>query len=303
MTTLGTFLTSVEGTPLAAQIAMGLALFSAVAHAFFGALQKGRYDPWLTRGAIDIWYGTAGILAAALFFPPPDAQMMLILAGVFVIHTIYKLLMAMAYERALYTVVYPVVRGTSPFITVIFAYLVFEEVFAPIQWLGVALLSGAILALALVNLQSARVDIAPLRAALFIAFLGGLATAAYTTYDAWGIRQTPDPIQFLVWFFAVDGIAFPIIAALRYRRMPSPPPIRPLLAKGLLGAVVAVGSFGAVMLTTRLDAVGEAAVLRETSTVFAALIGWLLLKEPVGPVKASLMALIALGAVLVEIGG
>ena len=37
------------------------------------------------------------------------------------------------------------------------------------------------------------------------------------------------------------------------------------------------------MLATRLDKVGEAAVLRETSVVFAALIGWLVLRERVGP--------------------
>ncbi len=47
----------------------------------------------------------------------------------------------------------------------------------------------------------------------------------------------------------------------------------------------------------------EAAVLRETSTVFAALIGWLVLKETVGPRRIALMALIALGAVIVEMGG
>ena len=57
------------------------------------------------------------------------------------------------------------------------------------------------------------------------------------------------------------------------------------------------------MLATRLDKVGEAAVLRETSTVFAALIGWLFLKETVGPVRAGCMAVIALGAVVVEFGG
>jgi drug/metabolite transporter (DMT)-like permease len=57
------------------------------------------------------------------------------------------------------------------------------------------------------------------------------------------------------------------------------------------------------MLATRLDQVGEAAVLRETSTVFAAAIGWLFLKESIGPVRLSLMGLIALGAVIVEVGG
>ena len=54
------------------------------------------------------------------------------------------------------------------------------------------------------------------------------------------------------------------------------------------------------MLATRLDKVGEAAVLRETSTVFAALIGWLVLGEKVGLVRGGLMAMIAAGAVVME---
>ena len=70
----------------------------------------------------------------------------------------------------------------------------------------------------------------------------------------------------------------------------------------MIGALVAYGSFGSVMLATRLDKVGEAAVLRETSTVFAAVIGWVVLKEAVGPRRLALMALIALGAVIVELG-
>ena len=57
------------------------------------------------------------------------------------------------------------------------------------------------------------------------------------------------------------------------------------------------------MIATRLDSVGEAAVIRETSTVFAAIIGWIFLKETVGPSQAVLMGLIALGAVIVEFGG
>ena len=75
------------------------------------------------------------------------------------------------------------------------------------------------------------------------------------------------------------------------------------LMRGFIGGIVAFFSFGAVMMATRLDKVGEAAVLRETSTVFAALIGWLVLRETVGPRRIALMALIALGAVIVEMGG
>jgi drug/metabolite transporter (DMT)-like permease len=43
-----------------------------------------------------------------------------------------------------------------------------------------------------------------------------------------------------------------------------------------------------------------AAALRETSTVFAALIGWWVLGEKVGWTRGLLMGLIALGAVVME---
>jgi drug/metabolite transporter (DMT)-like permease len=76
-----------------------------------------------------------------------------------------------------------------------------------------------------------------------------------------------------------------------------------LAARGVTGAIIAYFSFGAIMMATRLDKVGEAAVLRETSTVFAALFGWLILKEGIGPRRLALMFLIAVGAMLVEFGG
>jgi len=94
-----------------------------------------------------------------------------------------------------------------------------------------------------------------------------------------------------------------VIAARRWLRMEDRPDLGPLMTRGVAGGFVAFFSFGSIMLATRLDKVGEAAVLRETSTVFAALIGWLVLKETVGPRRIALMALIALGAVIVEMGG
>jgi drug/metabolite transporter (DMT)-like permease len=77
----------------------------------------------------------------------------------------------------------------------------------------------------------------------------------------------------------------------------------PLLRRGFTGAIIAFLSFGSIMLATRLDKVGEAAVLRETSTAFAGLIGWLVLGERVGRVQIALMMLIAAGAVIVEMAG
>lgn len=296
------WITSIEGTPEGRVAALGLALLAAVAHAVFGALQKGRHDPWLTRGAIDFWLILLSLPLALLLVPRPEGHVWWLLLGALGIHFVYKLLMAMAYSRAAFTVVYPVVRGTGPLVTVAIASVVFAEAYSPVQWLGVLLLSGGILALAVVNLRSATVGRDELRNGLVIAFLGGISVAVYTTYDAWGIRATPDPFTFLAWFFLITAIDFPLIAAWRYARMLSPPAPGPLLRRGLAGALIAYVSFGAVMLATRLDKVGQAAVLRETSVVFAAVIGWAFLGERVGWLRAGLVVAIAAGAVVVEFG-
>lgn len=296
-------LVALAGTPEGARLAMLFALVSALAHASFGALQKGRHDPWLTRGAIDLWTALLALPAALFLVPRPEGRAWWLLAGALLIHLAYKLLMAMAYSRGAYTLVYPVTRGAGALAAVALASLAFGEDYAAAQWAGVACLSGGILALALVNLRGIAIGRPGLRAATGLALAGGVSVAAYTVWDAWGIRETPDPFTFLAWFFLVTSLDFPWIALARWRAMAARPAPGPLLLRGLAGALVAFVSFGGVMLATRLDRVGEAAVLRETSTVFAALIGWLVLREPVGPVRAGLMALIALGAVLVELGG
>ncbi|SOH94158.1 Uncharacterized membrane protein [Monaibacterium marinum] len=298
------WITSIEGTAAGHQLAMILALTSALAHAMFGALQKGRHDPWMTRGAIDICYGIMALPVALFVFPLPTPRLWLILLGVFVIHAAYKWLMAMAYTRGAYTVVYPVVRGTAPVVTVLAAGAVFHEHFTPFQWAGTALVSFAILGLAAVNLRAETVARSALITALILAALTGVLTSLYTIYDAYGIRFAENAFTFLAWFFVIDGLGlFPWVALARWKRMENRPDPAPLMLRGLAGGLLGFISFGAVMLATRLDKVGEAAVLRETSTVFAAAIGWLFLREHVGPTRAILMALIAAGAVLVEFGG
>lgn len=303
MNDLGAWLVSISGTPEGARLATILALISALAHAVFGAMQKGRYDPWLTRGAIDAWLFVLSAPIALFVVPWPNLTTGLILVGAIVVHFAYKVTMALAYERAAYTVVYPVVRGTGPLVTVIAASIFFGEHFTPVQWIGVAFLSGGILLLAARNISEEVIDPRTLKMGLLWAAVGGVLVAIYTTYDAFGIRQTPDPFTFIAWFFFVTAIDFPLLAAWHYRRLKEQPVLGPLVWRGLIGALMAWVSFGGILMATRLDKVGEAAVLRETSIVFAAFIGWFILGEKVGPRRLFLMTLVALGAVIVEMGG
>lgn len=299
---MGELIVDLAGTPAGARLALALALISAVMHATLGALQKGRHDPWVSRGVMDL---CTGLLAApfALFVVPwPNAEVWLLLGGVMLIHLGYKVCLAMAYERADFTLVYPLVRGTGVLATVALATVVFGEHYGWRSWAGVALLSGAIIGLAVVNIRSARIAPETLRTALSFALITGAAVAVYTVYDAYGIRRTPDPFTFLAWFFVVEAVLFPLVVRRRIAKAVATGEIGALLRRGFLGALVALISFGGIMLATRLDKVGEAAAVRELSIVFAAILGVLFLGERLNAARLILIALIAAGAMIVEFG-
>jgi len=299
---LSEFIFDIEGTSFGRNIALWLALLAAILHASFGALQKGRHDPWLSRGAIDLNYFLIMLPVALFVVPWPEPKMWLIFFYAWLIHSIYKWLQAEAYSRGAYTVVYPIVRGTSPLLTIIIAGFLFGEQFSNIQWIGVLIMSLGIFGIAIFNLNNNSVDKKVLKMAIILAILTGAGAAAYTAFDAFGIRATYNPFTFIAWLFVFDGILFPIVAAIRLKRMQRLPKLLPLYFRGFAGGVIAIFSFGSIMLATRLDNVGEAAVLRETSTIFAAIIGYIFLKETVGIIRFLMIAFIAIGAVVVELG-
>jgi hypothetical protein len=93
------WLACVEGTETSCRLALFLALTVALVRAVFGALQKGRHDPWLTRGATDNSYMAIAAPFARFVVPLPEPHMWPIFLSVWVIHTGYELLQAMADPR------------------------------------------------------------------------------------------------------------------------------------------------------------------------------------------------------------
>ena len=85
---------SIEGTEAGHRAALWLALLAAFLHAVFGALQKGRHDPWLSRGAIDASYGLMALPFALFVVPWPEPHMWPIFGIAWIIHIFYKLLQA-----------------------------------------------------------------------------------------------------------------------------------------------------------------------------------------------------------------
>ena len=94
----------------------------------------------------------------------------------------------------------------------------------------------------------------------------------------------------------------PLIAYTRWQKAHRKPNLKGLVERGIIGGVISNFSFGSIMMATRLGDVAQVAVVRETSTIFAALIGILFLNETLGFQRVIMILLIAGGAILVGIG-
>jgi len=299
---MGEWLVSIAGTAEGARLALILTMLSAIAHAVFGAINKGGADPFLNRGAINLWYGAIALPIALFVVPMPAPGLWVWIAVSYSVHIVYEYLQASAFEKGDFTLVYPIARGTGPLVALVLAAAVFGERFSALQWGGGLLLSSAIMGLAVVNIRRARGTGGSLGPAIRAAVGTGIMLASYTALDAYGIRQAENPFTFLAWFFVTGALGFPFISLARWRRMETKPPLRPLVIRGFVGAIVALFSFSAVMIATRLDSVGQTAALRETSIIFATAIGVIVFRERIDAPRLALIALIAAGAVLVEVG-
>ncbi|MFK5980596.1 MAG: EamA family transporter [Rhizobiaceae bacterium] len=286
-----------------ATMALGLTLLSAFSHAVFGAINKSGFDPYLNRGAINICYSLMTLPIVLFVVPLPTAPIFAILAVSYFLHLIYEWLQAAAYVKGDFTLVYPIVRGTSPVVSAFIASMLFTEQLEPSQWFGLLLLSGAILSLAWVNVRLKKQDAGADNTLVFIigiAVLTGVMVALFTNLDAYGIRLSGEPFTFLVWFFFLGGFGFPLVAIHRMRKMAVAPPLSKLAIRGVIGAFFAFSSFGSLMLATWYGSVAEAAALRETSIIFATLIGVLIFREKLDPTRLTIIGLIVAGAILVK---
>jgi drug/metabolite transporter (DMT)-like permease len=304
---MGDLVVSLAGTPAGEALAFALAMLSALAHAVFGAINKGGRDPVLNRGAINVAYALLALPVALFVLPWPTPRLWAVLGGVFAIHLLFEWLQARSFAIGGFTVVYPIARGTGPLIIALASGTVFGESFGPGQWAGLILLTSAIYALAWANMRAlGMADAAAarqLRTAILTAVATGAMIAVYTLYDAWGIRQAEDPFTFIAWFFVSGAFGLPVVAVLRWRRLApaARPPLGELALRGVFGALIAILSFGGIMLATRLGAVAEVAALRETSIVFATALGVLIFHERIDALRLALIGLIVAGAIIIKL--
>ncbi|MDZ4799043.1 MAG: DMT family transporter [Bryobacteraceae bacterium] len=277
-------------------LATVLILASAMLHAIVNALVKISDDGLLTRGCMN---AVAFFIALPFItvVPLPDASLWMILIAAMLVHGLYPFFLAGAYRHSDLSVAFPVARGITPLGVVLLAWLVLGSTLSTGKLLGICLLSAGIAAFALERFHPSDPGH---RKGFALAVCTGCIVATYTVLDGIGLKTAYDPNTYIVWLFVLDGLFVSSIVTLA-RRHSVVPFLRKNWRKGLLGGVLGVLTYGLALYALSLGSLVEIAALRETSVVFAALIGAFLLKESFGTLRATATVLVMVAIMTIKI--
>lgn len=269
-------------------------LLAALLHASWNAMLKGGRDVLLDTAAI---VAGAGLVTLPFIFvvPLPQPQAWPFIAASVATHIAYYYLIVNAYRTGELSLVYPLMRGTAPLITGVLGIFWLGEMPGPAGWLGMVLISGGVILLALRAL-----DHAPSRAAVGFALANACVIASYSIIDGVGARTSGHVWSYIIWLFVLDAVPFTLFMLWRQRRAF-------LVALwerrryGLIGGSLSAGAYAISVWAMTQAPVALVASLRETSVLFATLIGARLLHEKLTPrrwagVFAVLLGVIALKA-------
>jgi drug/metabolite transporter (DMT)-like permease len=266
-------------------------LFAAALHAGWNALVKLGLDRFSSILFLALVQGGIALLLLPFFGPPPRAAWPWVLAGS-ALHSGYKLVLIRAYGHGDLSQVYPLARGTAPLIVAIVGILFLGEAMAPARAAAVVAIAGGIM------LMAGRGGLT--RAGLAWALATAAFTASYTLADGVGARVAGSASAFTLTMFVLDGL-FMLAFGLAARGGPALAALLPAWRGGLAAGAMSLGAYWIAIWGFTQAPLAMVAALRETSVLFAMLLGAWLLKERLTARRWAAGALILAGVALMRI--
>lgn len=267
-----------------------LTLFAALLHASWNTLLRGGTDRLWSMTIMCATIALTCIVVAPFLPLPAYASWKYALLSA-VLHVGYNLCLVRSYQSGDLGQTYPIARGSSPLMVTSAAALFAGEKMALNALAGIALISGGILLLAL---QRRRLALPGLKYSLAT----GAFIAAYSVVDGIGVRIAGDAIAYTVWMSALWGALMPALY-IGLRDAKSLLRWRPGVVRAATGGLISLLAYGIIIFAMATAPMGAVSALRETSVLFAALLGYLFLGETLTLRKVLACTVIATGTVMI----
>lgn len=274
---------------LATPVALAV-LGAALLHAGWNALIRGAGDKAQFTLLLSAASACLAVIGVAVLGFPAARSLPFLFTSV-ALHTVYIVWLIRAYEGGGLALSYTIMRGVPPIVVAGVSSLWLGESLKIDDWLGILLISGGVIAVGFASGRSLlRIWGQPASRA---ALLNAGAIAAYTLVDGYGARLAGDPLSYAFCLFMFEPL---FILALNFRRRGYP--MLNYFAehwrRGVFAALCSMTAYAIVLWAMTRAPIAMVAALRETSVIFAVLIGCFWFKEGrPGPILLAAMVVVA----------
>ena len=271
-------------------------LGAGILHASWNALLKSSAggDALLDTTAVVAGSSLWGLLLVG-FVAFPAAGAWPYIAASSVIHFGYYVTLSQAYRSGDLSFAYPLMRGTAPLLITVLGTIVLRELPSAQMAIGIALISLGIVSIAFVQRRAHS------RAAAYWAFANAGIIALYTLVDGAGARASGNPASYVIWLIFLEGIPF-VVWVIARRGRPALAYLRGSARIVLVGGGCSLAAYGIVLWAMTRAPIAAVAALRETSVLFAALMGSIWLKEGFGWRRVAGAASVVAGIFALKLG-
>ncbi len=270
-----------------------LALGSAFAHATWNLILKVCDDRDAAALAGNLIGGLVSIPVLVVVGLPDAASFKFIVGGALVqIFYIYGL--ASAYTHGDFSLAYPVARGLGALLVALAGTMFLGDHLNGLAWAGVTVVAGSLLLLV-----GRGTTFASLRWALFT----GLMIGGYQVLDAMGTRRATSGIAYGYAVAVAVSISVNLTGLARGKGPAVVRELRKFPVRLAVAGVLMPTAYTMVLVAFRDAPIGYVSVLRESSVLIGALLGWLFLREAFGRYRAASSVVMILGMALLVAGG
>jgi drug/metabolite transporter (DMT)-like permease len=275
---------------------MTIVLIAALLHASWNYLVKQTEDKHLSMSAVVLGH-TPFAAAALLCTPLPEFNSLpYVIAGA-VLHTGYQLFLLYSYRIGDLSQVYPLARGVAPLFVAGISVMLLGVNLSQFELIAIVTIGTGIMSLTLVR----RSDGLRNRRATSLAIITGGFIAAYSIVDGLGAREAGTALGFYSCLSILNAIIFAAFMGF----------IRPGLIKKVVsqnwrlafsGGCASFTAYALVIWAFTLAPIALVTALRETSIIFALLLGVFVLKERLDLVKliATMLTMLGVGMLRVN---
>ena len=258
---------------------MIIVLFAALLHASWNFFVKSTENKHLSMSAVVIGHVPFALAAVSLSPLPSLSALPYLFAGA-LLHVGYQLFLLASYRTGDLSQVYPLARGVAPLIVAGISVTLLGENLSWSELTAVFTIAAGILSLALVR----RSDGLRNSEAALLAIITGGFIASYSLVDGLGAREAGTALGFYGWLSAINAIIFSLVM-----RVLQPGIVKRLIFQdwrlALGGGGASFFAYSIVIWAFTVAPIPLVTALRETSIVFALLLGVFFLKERLDLVK------------------